>query len=67
MRRPLPIILVSLLIASAAQALPKGVPDELGFPVELGPIVGQASSRKSIAFNRASRHKMRVFDSQDGE
>lgn len=67
MSRCLPVLLVSLLYAPMAPALPKGVPDELAFQVDLGPIVGMASSRKSIAFNRASRHKMRVFDAQDGE
>lgn len=55
------------LAAGAGPPLPTGIPDELGIEVELGPIVGAASDRKTITFNRAARYRKRLFDGRDSE
>ena len=52
--------------ASSALAVIPPVVDQLGVPVDLGPVTGATSDRKTVTFNLMSRRKVSWYDVQDG-
>lgn len=66
--RPAPLpITCAALIALSGLAGPAHAEEPLGIEVELGPIAGAASERRTIAFNAAARTKRTLHDAQDGQ